>query len=155
MAALKDKLYVNLPLVEWAAEEGVDQDGLRGRIATEIEAQYANLGQSLGFESLRNIEKQILLQTIDAKWREHLLKLEYLRSVVGFRAYAQRDPLLEFKNEAFTLFGQMLETLRADVLTVQYRSIRLTLAPYKHLRTISDACGFSFPGFSKSSALSW
>ncbi|MEZ7812415.1 MAG: preprotein translocase subunit SecA [Paracoccaceae bacterium] len=125
MAALKDKLYVNLPLVEWAAEEGVDQDGLRGRIATEIEAQYANLGQSLGFESLRNIEKQILLQTIDAKWREHLLKLEYLRSVVGFRAYAQRDPLLEFKNEAFTLFGQMLETLRADVAekTTQVRQL--------------------------------
>ena len=68
-----------------------------------------------GPENMRNIEKQVLLQTIDSKWREHLLRLEHLRSVVGFRGYAQRDPLNEFKNEAFQLFEGMLDSLRADV----------------------------------------
>nr|NIS40198.1 hypothetical protein [Desulfuromonadales bacterium] len=60
------------------------------------------------------IEKQILLQTIDNKWREHLLTLEHLRSVIGFRGYAQRDPLNEYKKEAFQLFENMLDSLRED-----------------------------------------
>jgi preprotein translocase subunit SecA len=64
---------------------------------------------------MRNIEKQILLQTIDAKWREHLLTLEHLRSVVGFRGYAQRDPLYEYKTESFQLFESLLDGLRSDV----------------------------------------
>jgi preprotein translocase subunit SecA len=64
---------------------------------------------------MRNIEKQVLLQTIDTKWREHLLTLEHLRSVVGFRGYAQRDPLNEYKNESFQLFENMLEGLRLTV----------------------------------------
>ena len=68
-----------------------------------------------GPENMRNIEKQILLQTIDAKWREHLLTLEHLRSVVGFRGYAQRDPLNEYKNESFQLFENMLDSLRETV----------------------------------------
>jgi preprotein translocase subunit SecA len=68
-----------------------------------------------GPETMRSIEKQILLQTIDGKWREHLLRLEHLRSVVGFRGYAQRDPLNEYKNEAFQLFESLLENLREDV----------------------------------------
>ena len=69
----------------------------------------------MGAEAMRTIEKQLLLQTIDQKWREHLLKLEHLRSVVGFRGYAQRDPLNEYKNEAFQLFESMLDSLRQDV----------------------------------------
>ena len=64
---------------------------------------------------MRSIEKQVLLQTIDGKWREHLLTLEHLRSVVGFRGYAQRDPLNEYKTEAFQLFESMLDSLREDV----------------------------------------
>jgi preprotein translocase subunit SecA len=68
-----------------------------------------------GPDTMRMIEKQILLQTIDGKWREHLLTLEHLRSVVGFRGYAQRDPLNEYKNEAFQLFENMLDSLRMDV----------------------------------------
>jgi preprotein translocase subunit SecA len=68
-----------------------------------------------GPENMRQIEKQLLLQTIDTKWREHLLTLEHLRSVVGFRGYAQRDPLNEYKTEGFQLFEMMLDGLRADV----------------------------------------
>jgi preprotein translocase subunit SecA len=65
---------------------------------------------------MRNIEKQILLQTIDGKWQDHLLKLEHLRSVVGLRGYAQRDPLNEYKTESFQLFEGMLDSLREDVV---------------------------------------
>jgi preprotein translocase subunit SecA len=68
-----------------------------------------------GAENMSKICKQILLQTIDRKWREHLLKLEHLRSVVSFRGYAQRDPLNEYKNEAFQLFESLLGSLRLDV----------------------------------------
>ena len=68
-----------------------------------------------GADAMRSIEKQLLLQTIDAKWREHLLRLDHMRSVVGFRGYAQRDPLNEYKTEAFQLFENMLDSLRQDV----------------------------------------
>ncbi len=70
---------------------------------------------AFGPDTMRQIEKQILLQTIDGKWREHLLTLEHLRSVVGFRGYAQRDPLNEYKNESFQLFESMLDSLRNEV----------------------------------------
>jgi preprotein translocase subunit SecA len=64
---------------------------------------------------MRSIEKQVLLQTMDGKWREHILTLEHLRSVIGFRAYAQRDPVNEYKSEAFALFEGLLDGLRTDV----------------------------------------
>ena len=70
---------------------------------------------AFGTQSMRQIEKQVLLQTIDTKWREHLITLEHLRSVVGFRGYAQRDPLNEYKSEAFQLFESLLNGLRSDV----------------------------------------
>jgi preprotein translocase subunit SecA len=71
--------------------------------------------QAFGAETMRSFEKSLLLQTIDLKWREHLLTLEHLRSVVGFRGYAQRDPLNEYKSESFALFESMLNSLRQKV----------------------------------------
>ena len=71
--------------------------------------------EAFGDEQMRSIEKQLILQTIDSKWREHLLTLEHLRSVVGFRSYAQRDPLNEYKTEAFQLFEGLLDSLRGEV----------------------------------------
>ena len=71
--------------------------------------------ETFGAETMRTIEKQFLLQTIDAKWREHLVTLEHLRTVVGFRGYAQRDPLNEYKTEAFALFESLLNSLRQEV----------------------------------------
>ncbi|GGH55116.1 preprotein translocase subunit SecA [Frigidibacter albus] len=114
-AAARDKLALEMPLADWAAEEGVDQDEIRARMERETDAFMADKAAKFGPESMRNIEKQILLQTIDAKWREHLVTLEHLRSVVGFRGYAQRDPLSEYKTEGFTLFETLLESLRAEV----------------------------------------
>ena len=114
-AALVDRMGMDLPVTEWAAEEGVDQDALRERIAKAADTMMAEKVAGFGTETMRSIEKQVLLQTIDTKWREHLLRLEHLRSVVGFRGYAQRDPLNEYKNESFALFETMLNTLRQDV----------------------------------------
>ena len=109
------RLGLDLPIIAWAAEEGVDQQVMRERIAEKAEAAMAEKAAAFGPETLRQVEKQILLQTIDAKWREHLLRLEHLRSVIGFRGYAQRDPLNEYKTEAFALFESLLNGLREDV----------------------------------------
>ena len=114
-AAVQEKLTLDLPIAAWAAEEGVDQNDIRDRIFTASDEMMAEKLAQFGPEQMKMIEKQVLLQAIDTKWREHLLTLEHLRSVVGFRGYAQRDPLSEYKTEGFSLFETMLETLRQDV----------------------------------------
>ncbi len=114
-ADVKTKLGVDLPIEDWAAEEGVDDSDIRERLFEATDAFMAEKTAAFGDATMRQIEKQILLQTIDAKWRDHLLRLEHLRSVVGFRGYAQRDPLNEYKTESFQLFESLLEGLREDV----------------------------------------
>ncbi|MEM7732897.1 MAG: preprotein translocase subunit SecA [Pseudomonadota bacterium] len=113
--AVIEQLNMNLPVDEWCDEEGVDDEDVADRIEKALNQFMVEKTEALGPDTMRSIEKQLLLQTIDAKWREHLLKLEHLRSVVGFRGYAQRDPLNEYKNEAFQLFESMLDSLRQDV----------------------------------------
>jgi preprotein translocase subunit SecA len=113
--SVREKLSLDLPLATWAAEEGVDQDVLRDRVTEQVDALMGEKLAAFGADSMRTIEKQLLLQSIDGKWREHLLRLDHLRSVVGFRSYAQRDPLNEYKTEAFQLFEHMLDSLRQDV----------------------------------------
>jgi preprotein translocase subunit SecA len=114
-AAVIEKLNMDLPVIDWAAEEGVDDEEIVERLDKAADEMMAAKAAQFGPDTMRMIEKQILLQTIDGKWREHLLTLEHLRSVVGFRGYAQRDPLNEYKNEAFQLFENMLDSLRMDV----------------------------------------
>ena len=114
-AAVMEKLSLDLPIIDWAKEDGVDQDEMRERIYKASDDLMAEKAEAFGADTMRQIEKQFLLQTIDSKWREHLVTLEHLRSVVGFRGYAQRDPLSEYKSEAFALFEHLLDGLRADV----------------------------------------
>ncbi|NRB03914.1 MAG: preprotein translocase subunit SecA [Rhodobacteraceae bacterium] len=109
------QLNMDLPVSDWSDEEGVDDEIIQERIIEASDKMASEKSDAFGEETMRSIEKQFLLQTIDAKWREHLLTLEHLRSVVGFRGYAQRDPLNEYKNEAFQLFESMLDSLREDV----------------------------------------
>ncbi|WP_187428431.1 Protein translocase subunit SecA [Roseobacter fucihabitans] len=113
--AAKEQLGVDLPVADWVEEEGVDDDAIRERLIAATDTYMTEKAAQFGSENMRNIEKQLLLQAIDTKWREHLLTLEHLRSVVGFRGYAQRDPLNEYKNESFQLFESMLDSLREDV----------------------------------------
>jgi preprotein translocase subunit SecA len=122
-AAVIEQLNLDLPIIAWAAEEGVDDDVMRERIEEAADKMMADKAAAFGPETMPQIERQVLLQTIDTKWREHLLTLEHLRSVVGFRGYAQRDPLNEYKNEAFQLFENLLDGLRGDV-TKQMAQIR-------------------------------
>lgn len=113
--AVIENLGLDEPVADWANEEGVDDDDIRERLEQAADDLMAEKAKAFGDETMRNVEKQLLLQTIDAKWREHLLTLEHLRSVVGFRGYAQRDPLNEYKTEGFQLFESMLDSLRTDV----------------------------------------
>jgi preprotein translocase subunit SecA len=112
---LLEQVGLDTKVIDWAGEEGVDDEAIRERLYDASDELMAQKAVQFGPETMRNIEKQILLQTIDTKWREHLLTLEHLRSVVGFRGYAQRDPLNEYKSEAFQLFEHMLESLRENV----------------------------------------
>ncbi len=121
--AIKEKLTIDAPVQDWAAEEGVDDEQVRERLVKAADEMMAQKAVAFGPENMRNIEKQVLLQTIDGKWREHLLTLEHLRSVVGFRGYAQRDPLNEYKNESFQLFEGMLDSLR-ETVTQQLSRVR-------------------------------
>ena len=114
-AAVIEHFNLDLPIIAWAEEEGVDNDVMRERILENIEKMMAEKTEAFGAETMRRIEKQIIRQTIDTKWREHLTTLDHLRSVVGFRGYAQRDPLNEYKTEAFQLFEGLLNSLRIDV----------------------------------------
>ena len=111
---LETQLGITVPVVEWADEEGVDDEEIRERLYKASDDFMAGKREAFGEEQMRSIEKQLLLQTMDAKWREHLLTLEHLRSVVGFRSYAQRDPLNEYKTEAFQLFEGLLDGLRGE-----------------------------------------
>ncbi len=121
--AIKDKLTIDAPVQDWAAEEGVDDEQVRERLIKAADEMMAQKAAAFGPENMRNIEKQVLLQTIDGKWREHLVTLEHLRSVVGYRSYAQRDPLNEYKNESFQLFEGMLDSLR-ETVTQQLSRVR-------------------------------
>ena len=112
---IKDKFGINLPLDNWVEEENFAGEELQDRINSETTRLFEEKKNRYGLEIIQTIEKQVLLQTIDKSWREHLLKLEHLRSVIGFRGYAQRDPLNEYKSEAYELFEVLLQTINEDV----------------------------------------
>jgi preprotein translocase subunit SecA len=122
-ASCQEMLSIDLPIADWAVEEGVDQGVILDRVIEASDKMMAEKAAAFGQATMESIEKQVLLQAIDGKWREHLLRLEHLRSVVGFRGYAQRDPLNEYKTEAFQLFESLLSSLREQV-TQQLSRIR-------------------------------
>ena len=114
-AEVKRIFGIELPVADWADEEGVDDEDIRERLIEATDKLMASKVAAYGPETMRMAEKQVLLQTIDQNWREHLITLDHLRSVVGFRGYAQRDPLNEYKSEAFQLFETLLNKLRVEV----------------------------------------
>ena len=108
----RDQLGIEAPVTAWGEEDGVDDQVVMERLYKASEEVMAKKSVEFGTETMRTLEKQVLLHTIDSKWREHLVTLEHLRSVIGFRGYAQRDPLNEFKSEAFGLFDALMTSLR-------------------------------------------
>ena len=105
-------LNLDLPITEWANEEGIAEDDIRERIREHADRAAAEKAERFGPQVMTYVQRNIVLQTLDALWREHLVNLDHLRSVVGFRGYAQRDPLNEYKSESFELFEAMLGNLR-------------------------------------------
>ncbi|MFN3314510.1 MAG: SEC-C metal-binding domain-containing protein, partial [Hyphomonas sp.] len=126
--SLKMDLAVELPVKDWAAEEGVANEEIAQRIRDAVTAHYEELTRQVGEQQMRRIEKQFLLQVLDMRWREHLQLIDQLRSVIHLRSYGQRDPLNEFKREAFNLFDTLLNELRATV-TRSLMHIRVQQAP--------------------------
>jgi len=112
---VRDLLGLDLPVQDWAAEEGVDDEAIRERLTEAADAAMVAKEEMIGGETMRQIEKGLLLQILDKHWREHLVMLDHLRAVIGFRGYAQKDPLNEYKREAFQLFEKLLVNLRRDV----------------------------------------
>ncbi|MDQ2765117.1 MAG: preprotein translocase subunit SecA, partial [Pseudomonadota bacterium] len=108
-------LNLDLPVAEWGREEGMDETGIRDRIEQAANQFMAAKAANLGPELMRYVEKSLLLQTLDLVWKEHLLALDHLRQGIGLRAYGQRDPLNEYKSEAFALFNAMLDELKERV----------------------------------------
>ncbi len=109
---------LNLPVQDWAKEEGIADQEILERLTDITDRMMAEKAANIGPDVMRMVEKSLLLQLLDQSWKEHLLTLDHLRQGIGLRAYAQRDPLNEYKREAFDLFEEMLEGLRDRVTTV-------------------------------------
>ena len=115
---------IDQPIDEWANEEGIANEEIFERLQRAVDEKGAAKVAEIGPDTYRQIEKMVLLQTLDHLWREHLITLEHLRQVIGFRAYGQRDPLNEYKSEAFVLFESMLSRLR-EATTGQLMHVEL------------------------------
>ncbi len=115
--ASKEIFDLDLPIKDWADEEGIADEEIRERLKKAADEAAARKVATYGHDVWRQVEKTILLQTLDHLWREHIATLDHLRSVIGFRATAQRDPLQEYKTEAFQLFEALLDELRSVVTT--------------------------------------
>ena len=109
---------LNLPVPEWTKEEGIADEEIRERVRAAADRKMAEKAANFGPEVMRMVEKSLLLQLLDQHWKEHLLRLDYLRQGIGLRGYAQRDPLNEYKREAFDMFDDLLTRLRESVTTV-------------------------------------
>ena len=122
---VRSTLGLELPLHDWAAEEGVSNEEIEERLLAAADARAAERLEQIGADQTRGLEKQFMLQMIDMQWREHLVHLDHLRGVIGLRGYGQRDPLNEYKTEAFSLFENLLYDLRHNVtrwlMTVEFR----------------------------------
>jgi len=125
---LKRILELDLPVDEWAKEEGIADEELLSRLDRRADEHMASKAAQWGADVMRYVEKSILLQTLDHLWREHLVMLEHLRQVIGLRGYGQRDPLNEYKAEAFSLFEGMSTSLR-EAVTSQLMRVEVRTAP--------------------------
>jgi preprotein translocase subunit SecA len=127
-AGLKEQanavLNLDLPIEDWVKEEGIGEDDIRDRLTEAANAVFTEKSERFGDDIMHYVERSIVMQTLDALWREHIVNLDHLRSVVGFRGYAQRDPLQEYKSEAFELFTSLLNNLRQAV-TAQLMRVEL------------------------------
>ena len=112
---IQEEINLIVPIEKWHDSEDIGREEIIQNVIDETDKGIAKKISEFGLEAIRQIEKQVLLQSVDKSWRDHLLKLDHLRTVVAFRGYAQRDPLNEYKTEAFILFESMLSRIRVEV----------------------------------------
>ena len=127
-ASIAEILNLDIPVEEWIAEEGIAEDDVRQRLIELADKAAAEKAERFGPEITTYVQRSILLQTLDGLWREHIVNLDHLRSVVGFRGYAQRDPLQEYKSEAFELFQTLLTNMR-QVVTSNMSRVEIVQEP--------------------------
>ena len=121
---LKRVLDLDLPVEDWAKEEGIADEEMLARLEKHVDEHMAAKSAQWGPDVMRYVEKTILLQTLDHLWREHLVMLDHLRQVIGLRGYGQRDPLQEYKSEAFALFESLIAHLR-EAVTAQLMRVEI------------------------------
>jgi preprotein translocase subunit SecA len=109
---------IDVPVEQWAREEGIAEDEIKTRLNDAADRHFAQKVAQYGPEVWRQVEKSVLMQLFDQSWKEHLLHLDHLRQGIGLRAYGQKDPLNEYKREAFNLFSDLLSGLREQVTSV-------------------------------------
>jgi len=116
------------PVRAWSNEEGVGHEEVRARLIDLTDRFMAEKATNTGPDIWRMVEKNLLLQTLDQHWKEHLFHLDHLRQGISLRAYGQRDPLNEYKREAFDMFDAMLKQLREHVTSLLAR-VQITIGP--------------------------
>ncbi len=112
---IKRIFNLDLPIVAWASEEGIADQEIKGRVSEEVNKLMSNKLNNYGTELWNSIERHVTLQVLDQHWKDHLLSLDHLRQGIGLRAYGQKDPLNEYKSEAFSMFQTMLYSLRENL----------------------------------------
>ncbi len=126
--AAKTYLNADVPVAEWVEEEGIDVDIVRQRLNDAADAVVAAKAAQHSPDIMRQVERQILLNSIDGLWREHLITLDHLQKVVGWRGLAQRDPLNEYKQESYELFEKLLDSMR-ELVTTQLAHVNIQVRP--------------------------
>ncbi|BEV45914.1 preprotein translocase subunit SecA [Afipia carboxidovorans] len=121
---LQRVIGLDLPVEDWAKEEGIADEEMLSRLQQRVDEHMAAKSAQWGPEVMRYVEKTILLQTLDHLWREHLIMLDHLRQVIGLRGYGQRDPLQEYKSEAFELFESLISHMR-EAVTAQLMRVEI------------------------------
>ena len=113
--SLREDVGIDFPIEEWVKEEGIADEEIRKRVQTAADTIYAQKREKFGNEVMNQVEKAVLLQTLDKLWRDHIVTVDHLRQVIHLRGYGQRDPLNEYKSEAFNLFSELLHVLKSKV----------------------------------------
>ncbi|TCV93846.1 protein translocase subunit secA [Luteibacter rhizovicinus] len=119
---LQSELNLHLDLTPWVAQQSeIDADGILEHVRTAVDALFAEKEAQIGSDTMRSLEKHVMLSVVDNAWKEHLASMDYLRQGIYLRGYAQKQPKQEFKRESFELFSEMLDRIKAEVVQMLAR----------------------------------
>ncbi|WP_374384825.1 preprotein translocase subunit SecA [Dongia sp.] len=146
---------LDLPFADWAKEEGIADEAMRERLVEAVDRKMAEKAANIGSELMRAIEKSLVLQVLDQNWKEHLLNMDHLRHAIGLRAYGQRDPLNEYKREAFEMFEAMLDRLREQATSMLSHIEVRAEVPQQQAAPAAPAPAASPNGIDKNNPATW